>query len=203
MSTDFITAEKILFSDVFDGRLEKYGIREYVDDGQTSDRQRCLTDGRNYIWFFCNDSGKLDCMRRYGANAPQRILNAIEKAFDTAIYCEHEPQFWGFESQEEWDSAMEEASRKDEENLYAEIMKFVGGQRCDLRPGTIGMIMANIAKELIAKNRGLALPSRWQELMEAVHQAYETAHSVKIILSDQDIKLAELIATHEEDLPQS
>ena len=34
---------------------------------------------------------------------PRHIIKAIEQAFDTEIFSEHEPQFWGFATQEEWD----------------------------------------------------------------------------------------------------
>jgi hypothetical protein len=46
---------------------------------------------------------------------PGYILTAISDGFDVDIVSEYEPQFWGFDTQEEWDARMEEMSRKDKE----------------------------------------------------------------------------------------
>ena len=39
-------------------------------------------------------------------NNPVFILSAVCQAFDTHIFSEYEPKFWGFDTQEEWDEAM-------------------------------------------------------------------------------------------------
>jgi hypothetical protein len=57
MSTDFITLKKIHASDLFDGRLEKFDVREHIKADETTDRKRCLTDGRNYVWVFIAEDG--------------------------------------------------------------------------------------------------------------------------------------------------
>ena len=49
-------------------------------------------------------AGSFVLLSCYGANAPSRILEAIATTFDTEIFSEHEPQFWGFTSQEELDA---------------------------------------------------------------------------------------------------
>ena len=96
MSTDYSTKEKISFADLFDGRLERYGVREHISEDSTENR-RCLTDGRNYLWVFAADDRTLEILKRYGGcgaamsdfpgggNAPGQILGAIAKAFDTDI----------------------------------------------------------------------------------------------------------------------
>ena len=42
----------------------------------------------------------------------ERDFHAIAEAFDTGIVSEHEPQFWGFDTQEEWVVWNEQRSRK-------------------------------------------------------------------------------------------
>ena len=79
MSTDYRTMEKISFADLFDGRLERFEIREHINAGSTSNIYRCLTDGRNYLWAYADDNGNLAGMSRYGANAPGRILQAARR----------------------------------------------------------------------------------------------------------------------------
>ena len=56
MSTDFITLKKFRTSDLFDGRLEKFGVREHIND-ETAEHNRCLTDGRNYVWVSITEDG--------------------------------------------------------------------------------------------------------------------------------------------------
>jgi len=95
---------KIRFADVFDGRLAPHGITEEVNE-DTTENSRCLTDGNNWLWVFLDASTEWASFKRYAPNGcPDLILAAIEQAFDTNIYSEYEPQFWGFDTQEEWDA---------------------------------------------------------------------------------------------------
>jgi hypothetical protein len=41
-------------------------------------------------------------------------------------------------------------AEKDEHNFYNQVIKFIRGEGHDIRPGTIGMIQAEIAKRLVA-----------------------------------------------------
>ena len=71
---------------------------------------RCLTDGRNYLWCFPGTGDDLTPteylgeMTRNTGNDPTQILMAIQKVFDTEIFDEHQPQYWGFEDQKEMDA---------------------------------------------------------------------------------------------------
>jgi hypothetical protein len=108
MSTDYATLDKVRIADLIDGRLQKFGIREYVDPIWTNATAKCLSDGRNCVWVFGNKSGFVSSITRCGANDPAKILEAIAEAFDTGIVSEHEPQFWGFDTQEEWHAAWQQ-----------------------------------------------------------------------------------------------
>jgi hypothetical protein len=103
MSTDFRPLPPISFADLFGGRLKSAGVHEHPAN-ERSYQKRCLTDGRNFLWVFCDDKG-LASFTRYGWNEPQGILQAIAEEFDVDIASEHEPEYWGFETQEEWDAA--------------------------------------------------------------------------------------------------
>jgi len=48
MSTDYAPFNKIRPRDLFDGRLEKFGVREQLTD-DTTETSKCLTDGRNWL----------------------------------------------------------------------------------------------------------------------------------------------------------
>ena len=117
MSTAYCLSERVGASTLFDGRLENFGVREHVKPDETSKNRRCLTDGRNYLWVYIDDAGLVSSISRYGGNAPGKILNSIAQAFDTDIFSEYQPQFWGFDTQEEWDAAMDQMAKESEEEF--------------------------------------------------------------------------------------
>ena len=57
MSTDYRPKNAITINHLFDGCLERFGIREYIEEGETSDTARCLTDGRNGLWGLWRPNG--------------------------------------------------------------------------------------------------------------------------------------------------
>jgi len=204
MSTEYRPMNSIPMNELFDGRLASHGISEATSTSDDKDQLRFLTDGRNYLSIYANDDGAVDGMTRRGlANAPGHILAAIEEVFDTDIYSEYEPQFWGFDTQDEWDSFMKNNAEEDAAKFYTEVVNYLNGEPHDIRPGTIGMIMANIAKSLVADNRQLLDRENREKLMEMVDEIYNKEHSVIITLTDEDLALAKLAATHDIDLPQA
>jgi hypothetical protein len=74
MSTYYRLLAPIRFADLFDGRLKEVGIYEHQLKEQTSD-ERCLTDGRNFLWVYSDKQGLVTEFKSNGA--PQRILRAI------------------------------------------------------------------------------------------------------------------------------
>jgi len=149
MSTHYATLTKVLASELFDGCLNKFGVREEITD-ETTESDRLLTDGRNYVCVYVNDDGFIDAFVRYARNgAPTKVLNAVAAAFDTDIVSEYEPQYWGFDTEEEWEAWNMDIARKDEDEFYLELLKFLRGEPNDIRPGSIGMCHAEIAKTLV------------------------------------------------------
>jgi hypothetical protein len=200
MSTDYMTEEKVRFIDVFDGRLERFGVREHICPGKTSDTYRCLTDGRNFVWL-CEYQGTLGCITRYGANVPQKILVAIAEAFETDIFSEHQPQFWGFETQAAWDRAMDALNKRADDAFYADVVRFIRGEPNRLRARSVGMRKAEIAKDLVGHDPSLLSPDKREELMAAVSQKYKEVAAVIVTLSDRDMALVKMLET--DDLPKA
>jgi hypothetical protein len=92
MSTDYAPIKKILVCEMFDGRLEKFGVREHVKPDETTEKSRLLTDGRNYLWVYVDDDGFVGSFTRYAPNgAPGKILTAVMNVFDTDIFSEYQP----------------------------------------------------------------------------------------------------------------
>jgi hypothetical protein len=135
---------------------------------------------------------------------PERgILHAIAEAFDTGIVSEHEPEYWGFDTQEEWDRWNEQTSREHKESFHNELLKYLRGESNDIRPGTIGMIKAKIAKKLADKDPALLLPTNKDKLRKEIDTIFDRGHTVKVTLSPADIAAAVMLVTHEDDLPRA
>ena len=55
MSTNYRLSKKIRINELLDGRLESFGVRQMNDE--TSAKQKCLTDGNNFLWVYIDDEG--------------------------------------------------------------------------------------------------------------------------------------------------
>lgn len=204
MSTGYRTLKKVNAQELFDGRLEPYGVREQIVPDSTTTGKRCLTDGNNYMWAYI-ENDLVDCIERYASGGvPAKILGAIAEAFDTDIVSEHEPQFWGFETQEEWDAWMDQISNEDTESFYLEVLKYVRGESHDIGPTTVGMIRPQIAKEIVEKDPTLLLLENKDKLLSEIDRIYyHGEHTVTVTLSPEDIAAADLSVAHEDDVPRA
>jgi hypothetical protein len=180
MSTDYrFLSQRVLADQLFDGRLERFGIREHVNTN-TSSTRRCLTDNRNYLWVHIKDDAEISSITRHAGNTSSKILSAIAETFDVEIVSEHDPRFWGFETQEEWDAAMKAFSREAEEGFYGELANYVKGLANDIQPDTVGMVKAKIAERLVEQDPSMLAPEKKSNFMEAIEIAYESEHAVII-----------------------
>jgi hypothetical protein len=64
MSTHYTTLKKVRIADLFDGRLEEFGIREHVYPKQTIATDKFLTDGRNCLCVRGDESGFVHTITR-------------------------------------------------------------------------------------------------------------------------------------------
>ena len=188
MSINFHLGKNVNFEELFDGRLERFGIRECVIEGSTSANHRYLTNGNSLLWIYGHEFVTSLCWySHYGPS--EKILAAIAVTFDTEIY-----------SEEEWETWQKNFFEEYEANFYIEIMKHVKGEPNNIQPGTNEMSKAKIAKNLIAENPNLASPDLQKELMEMINKIYKDKHTVKVELDKKDIAKARLAVTHENDL---
>lgn len=105
MSSDYRPLKEIRWPDLFDGRLEKFGVRECVH----SDGRRYLTDGRGNLWVYRREDDTVSFTRYASSGAVGNLRWTLEEAFETEIVSEHDPRYWGFETEEEWHQAGVEA----------------------------------------------------------------------------------------------
>lgn len=101
MSTDYSFEKEIRMEELFDGRLERFGVFEQVIEGDTSPDCRLLRMGCNGLWISGDEV--VDVVTSPEENNPVNILSAILQTFNTCVFSADEPQFWGFETQEAWD----------------------------------------------------------------------------------------------------
>jgi hypothetical protein len=184
MSISFRPLTPIRMADLFDGRLEDVGVYEHHHKEATS-HYRCLTDGVNFLWVYSNEEGLVSKFCRWAPNGlPQRILCAIADQFDVDIVSEYEPQYWGFETEEEWEAAWAAMAQKDEQDFYNEVIKFVRGEDHNIRSDTLEMARAETVKRIIAENPHLAADDKLPELIKAVSTIYDRT---VVTLTDEDV----------------
>jgi hypothetical protein len=176
MSVSFVLVKKVLAVDLFDGRLQKFGVREHFNPSEATGTDRCLTDGSNYLWVGTSENGIVDILTRYFPNGdPRYILRAIAEAFDTEVLCEDDPRYWGFETEQEeqeFMKAWEQQYRDDEERFRAELLKYLLGEPTEFVPGIIEMAEAEIGKRLVKKNPSLLLPENSDKLRNEIRREY-------------------------------
>jgi hypothetical protein len=156
--------KKVLAVDLFDGRLQKFGVREHVNPSETTETNRCLTDGHNYLWVSVHKNGVVGALTRYFPNgSPIDILYAIAETFDTEILTEDDPRYW---------EVSEQRHRDDEERFRAELLKYLLGEPNEFVPGTIEMAQAEIGKRLVKEKPSLLLPENNHKLQHEIRAAY-------------------------------
>jgi hypothetical protein len=129
-------------------------------------------------------------MTWYAPNGnPKKILTTIVEAFDVDIVSEYKPQYWGFETEEEMETAFEELARADKRRFCDEVVKFVRGEDHNIT-GTMEMAQAEIVKRLITENPHLATDDKLPHLIKAVSKYDRDA----ITLIDEKLLI-------EEDVP--
>ncbi len=114
-----------------------------------------------------------------------KVLAAVQDAFHVEVVSEDDGVYWGDWTEEEWNEFESLAAAEDkfyeqnflrevaaEHEFYERVMHYVRGEDHDLQPGTIGMIKAGIAKELVDQSPDLALPEAKGRLLEAIESVY-------------------------------
>src|SRR6266853_3304625 len=204
MSTCFRLEERVQMRELFDGRLQQYGIVERIVPDKTSEGSRVLVDERgNYLWVDADDAGYVSILTRYGFQSPVRILEAISAAFNTEFHTEHEPKFWGFSTQEEWDAAEERLYLELRDRFYEDIVKFATGKEHGLSPGTIGMGKGEIAKAMVLDNLDLLLSQNKDELLRVIDERHEQEHPpIRIALNEDDMAFIKNVIADTDDLPR-
>jgi hypothetical protein len=200
MSTYYAPIPDILFDQLFDGRLEKYGIKEEIAANPT-EGTRYLAGRDGFLQVHREEKGACTFTRR-GA-FPWSIFDALTEEFSVELVSEDDYRYWGFATEEEWDNWNKQQHKAAENEFYNNLVKYVRDEPNSLRPGSIGMIKAKIAKTLVESDPSLVAPEKCDVLLEAVRTVYDRDHAVTITLTEQNLAAADMMAARTDDLPKA
>ena len=127
----------------------------------------------------------------------------MAEEFEIEWVSEHDHRYWGFATEKEWNDYWDEENKKDEDIFYSDLLHYVQDEPNDIRPGTIGMIKAKIAKALVEGEPGLAAPEKRDALLGAIRAIYDWDHALIVRLTEQDLAAAHLMAARTDDLPKA
>jgi hypothetical protein len=200
MSTYYAPIPDISFDQLFDGRLEKYGVKEEIVANPT-EGTRYLVGCDGFLQVHRQENGTCTFTRR--GCVPWSIFDALTEEFRIELVSEHDHRYWGFATEEEWDAWHKQRAKEAGDEFYDNILKYLRGEPNGLLPGTIGMIKAKIAKTLVENDPALMVPEKRDVLLEAVRAVYDRDHAVTITLTKQDLAAAHMIAVRTDDLPKA
>ena len=196
MLTHYRLEKKIKIKDLFDGRLERFGVYDAFTKGVTRNGG-CLHDDRNSL--LVHGDELVESMTGFGLfNATEKILTAITTAFNTKIFSEYNPQVWMYKTEEEWRRDQRKSTERNPVIFYNMVIKHVRGETQECTAFRDGLLMVRVAKELIFENPDLASPEREMELMEKTNKRSIAMFNTLIYKSLQKF----MVATPEGELLQ-
>lgn len=200
MSTDYVPIPDILFAQLFDGRLDKYGVREGLT-ANSEEKTRYLVGCDGFLQVHREPDGTCSFTRR--GCVPWAIFDALVEEFKIELVSEYDYRYWGFATEEEWDNWHKQRAREAEDAFYDDLLKYVRGEPNDLSPGTIGINKAKIAKTLVETDPSLAAPEKRDALLDAVEAIYDQDHAIKVRLTERDLAIVDMMVARTDDLPKA
>jgi hypothetical protein len=100
------------------------------------------------------------------------------------------------------DACEEKMAKEAQEKFDIELLKYLRGEPNDIKPGTNGMLEAEIAT-LVEKDPSLLLPINKDKLRNEVRSIFDREHAVWVTLDEKDLALVRVLSTDEDDLPRA
>jgi hypothetical protein len=202
MSTDYRPIPVIPFVVLFDGCLEKYGIRETADAGGST-RRRCLVGSDGVLEVYEHDDGSSSFTRRSFTPVPWSVIDALTEEFGVELVSEHDHRYWGFATAEEERQFHEKMAKESNDRFYDDLIRYLRGEPHGIKPGSVEMQWAEIAKALVASDESLMTQRNRQRLEEAIKVIYDRDHAVTVTLTPEDMAAVELMVARTNKLPQA
>jgi hypothetical protein len=117
MSTDYRSTPAIPFAQLFDGRLEKYGVYETIRSDST-EQIRYLVGRDGVLEAYREENGNSSFARPCFAPIPSAVLDALVEEFEVELVCEHDPRYWGFATEKEWHDWQDQLANEADNHLY-------------------------------------------------------------------------------------
>lgn len=159
--------------DLFDGRLKHFGIIEILNHPPMGHSRRILSDGQTFISVQSESSGEIDSLtleRPFVFSSGIALTRTIAKymACTFALYTANQPQYWGFETKQEWDAERKRMERARTAKFYADVLQYVAGDGEAFQGGTVEHAKGEVARELISKQPSLIRPEKRRQLLRAL-----------------------------------
>jgi hypothetical protein len=198
MQTNYRPHPAIPFAQLFDGRLDKYGVREKIGEYST-ETARQLKGCDCVLQVFREEDGSCTFTCSNFRPLPSAVLEALIEEFAIEVVSEHDYRYWGFSSEEKWNAVNEKLAKESEDKLYNNILHFVRGEPDDLEEGSFEFQQAEIAKALIQNDPSLMAPEKRGVLLEAVMAIFDQENG----LTDREWAELEMMIARPKDLPQA
>ena len=202
MSTDYRPIPAIPFSKLFDGRLDKYGIRARAPTN-SSPNSGSLVGSDGVLDAYQKDDGSASFSRRSFTPIPWTVIDALTNEFQIELVSEYDHRFWGYASKEEEDYWYNKIAKQGDDDFYNNLVHYLRGEPHKFKPDTNGMKLAEIAKALVATDESLLTPTKRDQLLGAVYAIYDRDYRRWITLTDEDLAGVELLVARTNKLPQA
>jgi hypothetical protein len=172
MPTIFRPTKPIPFNFPFDGRLDKYGVREDIRSN-TSASVRYLQGKDGFLCVRSEENGANSVFEMpHFLPVPRSVFNALSSEFDTSFQSGYGFRYWGFETEEAWEAA-QVLSQYNKIEFYNSLIRFARGEPHDFAPGSKMFHKIEVAKAAIVRDPSLAELRNCDALLQSVGELYE------------------------------
>jgi hypothetical protein len=174
MTTTFKSTQPLMFTEVFEGRLQRLGIYERITD-KTTDDHRSLTDGHDSVWIQGNSNNEVSKITVWGTNDPTQIFSAISETFKVDILLEEVAES---EAQKELKSKrdnelLEEISHRARGDVRALEADFCVTDREEEILAQVQLINVWVGLNLVQEDSTLLRPERTTEFLAKIRHVSE------------------------------
>lgn len=158
----FITKPAIVFRELFDGRLEPFGIREIIVP-QAAPEFRLLSDGETELGVYANSDGNVEEMLStvdvsYGCP----IVWQVERLFEVTIFSNSDPGFYGLSTEEDFRAAID---RMEAEHTVVLALERIATSEGRPPQEADGNFNRRLSKHLFAKYPEIMPQDKWSALI--------------------------------------
>lgn len=209
MSTDYCLVPMIPAKAFTPEALAPYGISvspvsaELRNEFRNPDTTYCVSDGNNRLFVYRHPCGDYDITLGCSRGVLTKITGALCDAFDVKVYSEYDPQYWGCDTQQDFEDALKKLDDEADEEFYRQLLRHLNGEPGVFDPTTNGFRMAEYAEHLVATDPSWLESARRDDLIRELYTYLRDNVCVSVTITSEMIAAAEMLSTHEDDLPHA